>query len=807
MNIRDYFRTSPSGKLKSERFAFRRLPAITQIVLSIIVCIIAVSTITAIIIIRATHTALVDRSLEELHQVSLLEAYRLQEQINADIDTIQRFAQDPVVLDGLRDSLESGLPDGEHDYRLDANLMEHLGAFRDTNEGVVGAAIVDRNQAVLALWPNTGQEISPSAEEWPWFDDAMALRPGGVFIAGLIVNDRLTGAEGVHLAVPVYTDSAESPLGVVYIVFDPGRYTFSSQFVNGHDIALYLANGDYLIRSTDSTAYRMPFDTWDQISESRSGTIHEHQSDEYDQLYGFVTLADIEQGINSKTQDLEWIVVAQHSDTSVLAEVRQTTNRLLLAVSFGAGILILLSIAFAFAIGRPYLELAGSAEEIITRENYDLVLKPYTQRDTGMLSSVLNRLIEQLRYRSEQLDTATSISQTSLEQATTPLLDEIARTIHQRLGYHIVRIFLTGERRSRAHLQTTYGPDDMKVGDRMVISNTTTVGRAAHTGKMQYNEGIEAAIAAVDDEPADLAIPFEGNISGILQVIGDRPHAFDPTDIEVLRLIANQVGAMLENRFLFEGMQAAQEAAERANQVKSQFLAAMSHELRTPLNAILNFSKFVSSGMLGEVNEKQKDVVEKITSSGQHLLNLINDVLDISKIESGSLRLFVERDINLYNEVQQVVDTAKVLLANKPVELYTDFENNLPLIIGDRRRIRQVMLNLISNACKFTDTGSVTIKFHKEGEDISFSVRDTGPGIAEEDQEKIFETFQQTDAGLRQGEGTGLGLPIARRLIEAHEGRLWVESQPGEGATFTFTIPFHSDILEAQLDPEYDHVK
>jgi signal transduction histidine kinase len=231
----------------------------------------------------------------------------------------------------------------------------------------------------------------------------------------------------------------------------------------------------------------------------------------------------------------------------------------------------------------------------------------------------------------------------------------------------------------------------------------------------------------------------------------------------------------------------------------------MSHELRTPLNAILNFSKFISSGMLGPISNEQKDVAEKITSSGKHLLNLINDVLDISKIESGSLRLFVENDVNLNQEAQQVVDAAWVLLAGKPVQLNVNIDNDLPQIVGDKRRIRQIMLNLVANACKFTETGSVTVEMHQQNGEIRFAVRDTGPGVAPEDYETIFESFRQTEAGLRHGEGTGLGLAIARRLAESHGGRLWLESQADEGATFHLSLPVRSEELVALLEKETGH--
>ncbi|MBI5928782.1 MAG: HAMP domain-containing protein [Chloroflexi bacterium] len=239
--------------------------------------------------------------------------------------------------------------------------------------------------------------------------------------------------------------------------------------------------------------------------------------------------------------------------------------------------------------------------------------------------------------------------------------------------------------------------------------------------------------------------------------------------------------------------------AERADQVKSQFLAATSHELRTPLNAIINFSKFVSKGVLGPVNDKQIEALTKVVQSAKHLLGLINDVLDISKIEAGSLQLFVESNVNLADEIREACATGESLLEGKPIELRQEIDESLPLLTGDKQRIRQILLNLISNASKFTQTGHITVKAHRDGDTVIMVVEDTGPGIPPEEHEAIFETFRQTETGLRQGKGTGLGLPISRRLAEAHGGRLWLESKVNGGSTFYVSLPIQPSHLKPTL--------
>jgi signal transduction histidine kinase len=237
--------------------------------------------------------------------------------------------------------------------------------------------------------------------------------------------------------------------------------------------------------------------------------------------------------------------------------------------------------------------------------------------------------------------------------------------------------------------------------------------------------------------------------------------------------------------------------AEKLARVRTQFLASISHEIRTPLNAILNYSQIVSSGMFGEINPQQADALNKVTQSGHHLLGLVNDALDMSKIESGQMKLFIEPNIDLKTELQLVIDTAHSLLKDKPAVTFSaEIAEDLPKINGDRRRIRQIFLNLVSNACKFTNSGSITLTLEVEGEQIIGSVKDTGPGIAPEEQKQIFEMFRQASAGREKGEGTGLGLPISRYFAEMHNGRLWVESRVGQGATFKVAFP----IVEADTE-------
>jgi signal transduction histidine kinase len=236
-------------------------------------------------------------------------------------------------------------------------------------------------------------------------------------------------------------------------------------------------------------------------------------------------------------------------------------------------------------------------------------------------------------------------------------------------------------------------------------------------------------------------------------------------------------------------LRAAKGRAEAANRHKSEFLANMSHELRTPLNAVLGYAELIQDGIYGEVSTKMQGVLERIQQNGRHLLGLINDVLDLSKIEAGQLTLSPV-DYSMRELVLDVVSATEALAAEKKLALEVDVPADLPPGRGDERRLTQVLMNLVGNAIKFTDAGSVRIRATVEDGSFLVAVTDTGVGIAAEDQKRIFEEFQQVDtSSTRRKGGTGLGLAIARRIVELHGGRIWVKSAPGQGTTFHFTLP------------------
>jgi two-component system, NtrC family, sensor kinase len=288
-----------------------------------------------------------------------------------------------------------------------------------------------------------------------------------------------------------------------------------------------------------------------------------------------------------------------------------------------------------------------------------------------------------------------------------------------------------------------------------------------------------------------LVVPLvrENTVVGTLAARRADVQPFSDKQIELLRTFADQAVIAIENVRLFHELEAANRELAAASQHKSEFLANMSHELRTPLNAIIGFSEVLSERMFGELNEKQDEYLKDINASGTHLLSLINDILDLSKIEAGRMELDLT-EFDLLTALDSALTLVRERAGRRSIALHMTLDHRLGQIQADERKVRQVVLNLLSNAIKFTPQGGrIEVRALPIDSAVEVSVSDTGVGIASEDQEAIFEEFRQVGTADRRVEGTGLGLALSRRFVELHGGRIWVTSQVGVGSTFTFTIP------------------
>ena len=333
----------------------------------------------------------------------------------------------------------------------------------------------------------------------------------------------------------------------------------------------------------------------------------------------------------------------------------------------------------------------------------------------------------------------------------------------------------------------------------LLVDRGNAVGRVVLEGKPIQIVDIQTdpeftlpkEILEVGNTRTILGVPMlrEGVPVGVLVLTRSKVEPFTDGQIALVTTFANQAVIAIENVRLFDEIQ--DKSRQLASRHKSQFLANMSHELRTPLNAILGYTELMMDGAYGEPSDKMSAVLKRLQTNGTHLLGLINDVLDLSKIEAGQLILELS-GYSIADIAQAVRSTLEPLASDKRLAFQLELAPQLPSGWGDGRRLTQVLINLVGNAIKFTDMGEVVIKAEADHDSFHLSVRDTGPGISADDQAKLFQEFRQADNTItRKKGGTGLGLAISKRIVEMHGGRIWVESQIGHGATFAFTLPVH----------------
>jgi PAS domain S-box-containing protein len=424
---------------------------------------------------------------------------------------------------------------------------------------------------------------------------------------------------------------------------------------------------------------------------------------------------------------------------------------------------------------------------------------------------------ETLRRQNEYLATSSEIGR--LVTSTLDLDTLFSRTVNlirERFGFYHVAIFNTEETGFNTALKSATGEAGeemlrrkhaLQVGSRSIVGTVTSTGNSLVVNNTAIDP-IHRPNPLLPDTRSEAAIPLRigKRTIGALDLQSTEIDAFTPDDIAVLQTLADQVAVAIDNARSYELAQQAINEMRELDRLKSQFLANMSHELRTPLNSIIGFSRVILKGIDGPITELQDQDLTAIYNSGQHLLRLINDILDLSKIDAGKMELSFD-DVNIAELLQSVIPTASGLIKEKPIKINIAIAPNIPIVRADAMRLRQVMINLLSNASKFTEEGAITVaadvEIGQNGQpEVVVKVIDTGSGISLDDQKKLFQPFSQVDASpTRKTGGTGLGLSISRRLIELHGGRIDVHSEVGKGSTFYFILPLPKvKEIKSQLD-------
>jgi signal transduction histidine kinase len=445
-------------------------------------------------------------------------------------------------------------------------------------------------------------------------------------------------------------------------------------------------------------------------------------------------------------------------------------------------------------------------------------VRPFTEKQVELVGGFAaqaviaienTRLLSELRQRTDELGRSVgelrALGEVSQAVNSTLDLETVLNTIvakaAQLANTEAGAIYVFDEAEREFHLRATYGMEqeliDALSHRHIGLDEANVAAARAQHDPVQVADLRDEAPNPINELTigagyrARLTAPlFRGDdIVGMLVVRRRTPGAFPQNTVDLMKTFAAQSVLAIQNARLFHEIEDKGRQLELASRHKSQFLANMSHELRTPLNAILGYTELILDSIYGEAPEKMRTVLERVQTNGKHLLGLINDVLDLSKIEAGQLTLSLS-DYSLAELVQSVYVAVEPLASRKSLALTTKVAKGLPVGHGDERRLTQVLLNLVGNAIKFTDTGEVAIEASSADGAFNLAVRDSGPGIAADDQAKIFEEFQQVDnTSTRQKGGTGLGLAISKRIVEMHGGRILVDSELGKGSTFTIRLP------------------
>ncbi len=450
---------------------------------------------------------------------------------------------------------------------------------------------------------------------------------------------------------------------------------------------------------------------------------------------------------------------------------------------------------------------------------------PFSAKQIALLETFANqamiaienvRLFNELRARTTDLTRSvaqlTALGEVGRALSSTLDLDTVLQTIvtraSQLAGGDACSVYEYDEATETFHLRATHNLDEEVEAH---LRRTPTHKGEGVQGRMAMTrQPVQIPDIAAEDAyhgprrdillrtgtRALLAIPLlrEGELIGGLTVNRKTPGAFAPEVIELLQTFATQSALAIQNARLFRELEAKGRLLAAASRHKSEFLANMSHELRTPLNAILGFSEVLADRMFGEVNEKQAEYLQDILSSGRHLLSLINDILDLAKVEAGRVELELG-GFHLPTALDNALTLVRERATRHGITLTQHVDVDAGDIVADERKVKQILLNLLSNAVKFTpEGGRVDLTATAAEGVITIAVSDTGIGIAPEDQANIFEEFRQAGRDdARKQEGTGLGLTLAKKFVELHGGRIWVQSHVGQGSTFTFTLPVRSD--------------
>ncbi len=528
----------------------------------------------------------------------------------------------------------------------------------------------------------------------------------------------------------------------------------------------------------------------------------------------------------------EVTLVVSHSTTEINRVMQTGLWVVILASALTTALLIFLGVRLVNSMVYPIRVLAEASERVTRHHDFLALSRPIghfnplhigEDDEIGQLANAFRQMLAELQDLYQDLESkvearARQIAMVAeIAQATTSSLDldQVLRTaveqIWAQFHYYFAGVFILDPHTGVVSLRQAAGTATIENANLRIELPLTTNSLITTAIKQRERQVVQDVRTSSDYLPL-IALPktrseavfpliHAGMAIGALDIQSEEINAFSADVVQTLNTLAVQIATAIQNAILYDRQRSISRHLAEIDHLKMQLLGKISHELRTPLNAIIGFSKILLKGIDGEINETQRADLTSILENGQHLLRLINDILDISQFEAGEVNLQL-RPINLRQEVLFAVSHLQEELEKKPIRLELDISPTLPTVQGDIKRIQQVLINLLANAIKLTETGTITISATASDQWVIVTIEDTGIGLAPEEIDKIFQPFSQADdSSTRRFGGLGLGLSIARYIVELHGGHIWAEGRPGYGSTFTFTLPLDPSVsrISAQM--------
>ncbi|RMF34239.1 MAG: HAMP domain-containing protein [Chloroflexi bacterium] len=753
---------------------------------------------------------------ERLTAVTTLREQQIQDWVDAQQQVFAILCSEPILIEAA-EALTNPSSNPEARTVMRQRFLQIINQYPDF-------------ERLLFLSPEEGRVLvaSEEQEEGRRYNDAALVTKGSAGPYTYIAPGTDSGAPALVLIRPV-RDGAHQRLGtlVAYLRLEALSRVLAESAGLGSTGRTYLVlpSGEiltqegFLADQDEQLAIRNP--AVEAALQGRSGIAT------YKNEAGVLVI-----GVHRWLPDLEIALITEQAQSEAFSRSDDLAAALI-ATALGAALLTaLIATVVTRQITRPIVRLTEMAVQIASGDLDQRV--PATRRDEiGILARAFNIMTARLqvlyesleqkvaertrqlqeanaeiRYQAIQLATSAEVGRivTSILDLES-LLPQVVELIRDAFSAYHVSLFLIDEEGEWALLREGTGALGERLkreGYRLPVDESNLVGRAISRREPCLAVGEDRqALADTETFPytrAELTIPLvvRDRPIGALSVHSLEEDAFAGSEVMVLRTLAGQVAIAIENARAYAVEREAAEQLRELDRFKTRFLANMSHELREPLNTIIGFSRVLLKGIDGPLNEIQRQDVSFIHDAGQHLLGLIDDILDIAAIEAGKMELTI-REVNLRGLLQSVLATANALVRGRPIELRHEIAPDLPVVQADPQRLRQVILKLLSNAAQFTDEGSITLRAWSEDEQVFISVSDTGIGIPEADRDRIFEQFQRLDGkDLPHPRGVGLGLALSKEFVEMHGGQIWVESSVGQGSTFTFSLPIRPPRAEGR---------